>query len=396
MTRIFELILLKSLFTSFVVALNQYDGLREGNRVSTKQGSQRQNLDHLNLDHHLKGIVPSINEYSRGKSDIIADYINRQDKGLPLDPTSSNDKRHDQHVNGRKRKSYSMVDRMVRSSTSTLSRSITPTYNSVLSKRVGRGLVTCDFGGSTMSHSWTHQPVSTTAGSCKHEPTDANVKVSSDISTIFRLIPVIIYVISSSGSAFMGTLRLLAPLVVARRALCILGNLISDWYTGRTLRKTYTRLERIYIHYYEAPAMFRALTRTISQWLVYLILARAFGWFVGQSHAPCRSKGRGLAFICGLLWIGSVVGTGHAFATAVSLWGGPLRLQAALHPERSSVLGFFSNPWNLVQWMRNPEEWIRLISIPERRRFVPNPIIFPATWVPLRLLQMVAVAKVSR
>lgn len=45
--------------------------------------------------------------------------------------------------------------------------------------------------------------------------------------------------------------------------------------------------------------------------------------------------------------------------------------------------------------MSNPEEWIKMISAPDVKPFDTNPIIYPATWVPLRLLQMYAVAKVS-
>lgn len=361
-------------------ALYQNDAYREGYRVSTKQGFPLSD----SIDQHLKESVPSNVEYSRKKSDIIADYVNyvqSQDKGI------SQQENQNTLLDGNESRIHTSVNKMIRSQNNKIPTRNTPIKTS-LSRRLGRGLVTCDFGGSKMAHSWSHRISST------HEPTAANVRISSDISGVMRLVPIVLYIISSSSAAFMGTLRLLAPLAVSRRALCVLGNLISDWYTGRTLRKTYTRLERIYIHYYETPALFRALTRFISQWCVYLVLARAMGWCVGLTHPPCRSQGRGLAFLCGLIWIGSVVGTGHAFSTAISLWGGPLRLQAATHPERSSVFGFFTNPWNIVQWMQNPEQWIRLIAIPERRRFVPNPIIFPATWLPLRLLQMVAVAKV--
>lgn len=42
------------------------------------------------------------------------------------------------------------------------------------------------------------------------------------------------------------------------------------------------------------------------------------GWMVGVGKTPCRSDGRGLAFFCGLLWVGAVLGTGDAFSAAVS------------------------------------------------------------------------------
>jgi hypothetical protein len=49
--------------------------------------------------------------------------------------------------------------------------------------------------------------------------------------------------------------------------------------------------------------------------------------------------------------------------------------------------------------MQDPEQWINMISTPQtyvqqQQPFEPNPILFPSTWVPLRFLQMLAVAKV--
>jgi len=224
---------------------------------------------------------------------------------------------------------------------------------------------------------------------------NARIRMSVDPSSVGRLGVILFFAASSFGSAFMGTLRLLAPLVVSRRVLVFINTLITDWYAGRYFRKTLTKMEKIYIHYYETPATFRAISRTVTQFIVYITLGRIMGWLVGITHPPCRSEGRGLAFFCGLLWLGSVVGTGHAFATGVALWGGPLRLQAVHHPTRSSFRKLFMKPWHILQWFQNPEQWVSLIAIQERRPFDPNPIVFPATWAPLRLIQMIGVAKVA-
>ena len=235
-----------------------------------------------------------------------------------------------------------------------------------------------------------------------HRQTYAKLRIATDANAILRLIPPLFFTITTFLSAFTATLRLLAPLVISKRLLCSFGNLISDWCTGRYFRKTYSRIEKIYIHYYETPATFRALSRTFSQWTIYLVLAKIMGYLVGITHAPCHSPQRGLAFPCGLLWIGSVVGAGHAFAEAVARWGGPLRLQAAYHPVRGRnrfyMFYILTRPWQILQWMQNPEQWISLRNYKERRRplpFDPNPFVFPATWIPLRLLQMVALAKVA-
>lgn len=108
--------------------------------------------------------------------------------------------------------------------------------------------------------------------------------------------------------------------IVARRCLTFIGELVCDYLAGRYFRETYTRLEKAYLHYYEAPAMFRASSRFLSQLIVYHILGNIMGWLVGISHPPCHGEGRGLALLCALLWVGAVIGSGHAFSTAVSLW----------------------------------------------------------------------------
>ena len=90
------------------------------------------------------------------------------------------------------------------------------------------------------------------------------------------------------------------------------------------------------------------------------------------------------------------------------MWGGPLRLQAAAQQaERPKVLirRILHHP---VVWLRELEEWKYLTGITDvfRRRkginrtiktsnmaFNPDPMLFPSTWMPLRWLQMFAIAK---
>lgn len=280
-----------------------------------------------------------------------------------------------------------------------------PLYNTKLpislqrqmDRRLGNGRITCDFGTRHAPYD-IHTDVTLAQASEQnhgmHNRMGAKIRVSVDPQAFGRLVPILFVSCTTFLSAFMATLRLLAPLVISKRILCSIGNLISDWYTGRYFRTTYTRLEKLYIHYYETPATFRALLRTISQWCIYLLLGKLMGYLVGITHKPCRSEGRGLALTCGLLWVGSVVGTGHAFAEAVARWGGPLRLQAVKHIPKRRLMHVFTKPWHILHWMQNPEQWIDMIAEPERRPFDPNPVLFPVTWIPLRLLQMVAVAKV--
>lgn len=128
-------------------------------------------------------------------------------------------------------------------------------------------------------------------------------------------------------------------------------------------------------------------------------------WNVGL---PCYQRGRGMAWLCGLIWIGAVVGTGHACTVAISVWGGPLRLQAAAHQAERPKQLLLRAVHHPIKWIQNLEEWKHLPS-PKisrkdgaRRRRAGgggsraldlDPLLFPATWLPLRWIQIFAVAK---
>jgi hypothetical protein len=105
--------------------------------------------------------------------------------------------------------------------------------------------------------------------------------------------------------------------IVSRRALNAVGDLGMDYMRGRYLRQTYTRLERMYVRYYELPAAGRAASRTLAQLLILVLLNGIMGWMVGVHHAPCSIDGSCPRMWCALLWIVAVVGTGYACSTAV-------------------------------------------------------------------------------
>lgn len=63
---------------------------------------------------------------------------------------------------------------------------------------------------------------------------------------------------------------------------------------------------------------------------------------------------------------------------------------------------FFTRPWHILQWLKDPETWLlnltRLQRHPNffaRRRNLPpvrpDPLLFPSTWPPLQMLSSVAV-----
>lgn len=240
------------------------------------------------------------------------------------------------------------------------------------------------------------------------------------------------------------TALLLPSLIISRRALNFTWTVIVDYFTGRTFRTTFTKLEQAYLRYYEFPSAIRAMARLGSQIAVLLGLSWAVRWLMiwivlgdrdslvnsvlgvagmdieanqlsessplglAEITLPCQLRGKGMAWLCSMLWIVTVVGTGHAFAVALSVWGGPLRLQAvAQHAERPKVLirRIVHHP---MVWLRELEEWKYVTGLTDvfRRRksvkrsrktsnmeFNPDPLLFPSTWMPLRWLQIFAIAK---
>ena len=164
------------------------------------------------------------------------------------------------------------------------------------------------------------------------------------------------------------TATLLPPLILARRTLNMTWTAIVDYFRGRTIRTTFTKMERAYLRYYEFPAVTRAMARIGSQigillslswgvrlWMIWVCSSSSsssssdVSWptsmvlgvtgfdamrssSVGTSSSsillgpglkvglPCHQRGKGIAWLCGFIWIGAVVGIGHACAMAVSSW----------------------------------------------------------------------------
>jgi tryptophan-rich sensory protein len=227
------------------------------------------------------------------------------------------------------------------------------------------------------------------------------IYVSADLASFIRIACVIAKVSASASTAFVGTLRLLAPMIVARRAVLSLSEVILDYMRGRYFRSTYSRLERAYLRYYEAPAALRAMARSLSQILIFFWLSMMMSWLTGIATSGSFSDS--VSFLEGLLWISSVIGSGHAFTQYVAYWGGPLRIQRQFHEqeytERTILQHIFVQPFHIIQFMQDPAQWINLLSIPSQTKqqqttFDPNPLIFPITWGPLRILQMFALANI--
>jgi len=242
-------------------------------------------------------------------------------------------------------------------------------------------------------------------------PCDENTLTLNGSGSVIRLAILMVSTISNGFLAFVGTLRLLAPLIVARRVLLGVFRFFLDYATGRYFRKTYSKLERIYMHYYELPAAIRSCSRCLSQAVTYILLSRVTSCanVCIPTYLKATTITEGLegldkdqvTYFCTLIWVTSIVWVGHKIASMVAIWGGPLRIQVKNHPIRSkrSAIRAFVRPWHILQLMSRPDEWLNTFTLwngaTEQSPFSPNRMLFPATWKPLRLMQILVIAKVS-
>ena len=98
---------------------------------------------------------------------------------------------------------------------------------------------------------------------------------------------------------------------------------------------------------------------------------------------------------------------GHYLSDSLqlSVWGGPLRLQAAAQHAESPKHVLRRIIHHPIKWVKDLEEWKHLSSLRMKRNrtgkdqsrrehvFNPDPLLFPATWLPLRWLQILALSK---
>mmetsp|Transcript_19849 Transcript_19849/g.25728 ORF Transcript_19849/g.25728 Transcript_19849/m.25728 type:complete len:373 (+) Transcript_19849:56-1174(+) len=242
-------------------------------------------------------------------------------------------------------------------------------------------------------------------------PCDENTLTLNGSGSVIRLAILMVSTLSNGFLAFVGTLRLLAPLIVARRVLLGVFRFFLDYATGRYFRKTYSKLERLYMHYYELPAAIRSCSRCLSQAVTYILLSRVTS--CANVCIPTYLKATTMTedlegldtdevtYFCTLIWVTSIVWIGHKIASMVAIWGGPLRIQVKNHPIRSkrSAIRAFVRPWHILQLMSRPDEWLNTFTLwngaTEQSPFSPNRMLFPATWKPLRLMQILVIARVS-
>lgn len=206
---------------------------------------------------------------------------------------------------------------------------------------------------------------------------------------------------ASFGMAFSSTLGLLAPMVVARRFLAYMVYVMSDWYTGRYLRKKYEAWGQHYWKYYQIPAALRSLGRVFTSGLAVSIVGRFAEWSfirVILKQSSCARNSDQCAVWCGIVWIGLVCIVLQAVGWYIETSKTPLRIQeCSLLDRRRRQRKILFRPWSLLQLLRDPDSLIRAQALLQNRApflkpFTPNPFFFPSSWQLLRLIQMTGVA----
>jgi tryptophan-rich sensory protein len=254
-----------------------------------------------------------------------------------------------------------------------------------------------------------------------------SLDVAMGVEPLLRLIGAALTGSAFSGMAVLATLRMLAPLYVCRRVLAHGVDMANDWYTGRYLRKTYTKLEQDYWHYYQLPAVLRSTARLSVQLGLSFLLGCMVEAMVGLRRHPCSlvkgitttgaaaagaaassqtavGTGYGSFLGCSFLWILATLAGSHALGRILAAWHDAFRLSVVPNPvsktakqRRRALL----RPWNILEWMRDPDQVVKEIlrttsSSLDLKPFHPEPLLFPVTWMPFRLLQIVAVLREMR
>ena len=203
-----------------------------------------------------------------------------------------------------------------------------------------------------------------------------NLELSIDPFSGLRLLQVAVAASSSVGAAVWGTLRVLAPLVVAARSYRRLCDVTRQHVLRHEQQKKLLLLDSqkgaggssSSSSHIKQPLR-SPTTRSLARWCVHygvlVVVGSVVQYVLGMSQYPCLLEsssssatssssggGGGCRWICGVLWLVPVLGVGHAVSTALALWGGPyLELQMMRKSPRRRR--------RLVEWLQDPDEWIR-------------------------------------
>jgi hypothetical protein len=150
-----------------------------------------------------------------------------------------------------------------------------------------------------------------------NSPCNENIEISLSVdpSSLVRL--VLNSVKASAGllGAVGATLRLLAPMIVARRSLATLGYICYDYYNGRYLRTTYNKRLR-HMHEYEIISAIRACGRSVVQILGMGLVGKLLERILNLS--PCWMATRICEYWYGMVWMVGILIAARASEVLVS------------------------------------------------------------------------------
>jgi hypothetical protein len=230
--------------------------------------------------------------------------------------------------------------------------------------------------------------------------------VSLDPFSTLRLLQTVLAGTFAASRAAWGTLQFLAPLVVARRGLRTVAELAYQQpnHGHRIAAPQPTSVHRLHYtvaHHNDDDRIETALRSSAGRILAQMFLSYAVGyimeWMIGLDDASC---GNHSAWWCNGLWIAAVAWVGHVGATAIALWGGPMRIFApsTMLAEERTLPIFRAISSAILKLIKDPNRFVQEIAAIRRGRAQVKPIhinkfLFPATYKPLKLLSFLAVAR---
>ena len=276
------------------------------------------------------------------------------------------------------------------------------------------------------------QIINTDTDAAVHKNTQASI--SFDPSSLGALIAILFSTGTSLVSVYVGTLRLLGPMIIVKRCLTTVGYIFYDHYNGRYLRTTYIKRIR-YLQEYDIIAATRATGRCLLQILCVLCTGRFVGFVLDRM--PCVLIP---TWVChwwyAMVWLMSVSTIGWVceewglnFVTRNSYVHHLLSIQPTQiysNDSHNSMRSrrkrkrdtIFKVPWRFIQWMKDPEELVtKIIRVPHEDRYyytarntkneskyptntrandAPvklDTLLFPSTWKPLIALTFFAVSR---
>eukprot|EP00536_Pseudo-nitzschia_multiseries_P009035 jgi/Psemu1/325459/estExt_fgenesh1_pg.C_2440022 len=263
------------------------------------------------------------------------------------------------------------------------------------------------------------------------------VSLSLDPFSLASLIQCLAATSLGMASVYVGTLKLLGPMILAKQCLTRVGYVFYDHYNGRYLRKTLN--ERVhFLRKYEIIAAARAASRSLVQVVCMGLTGQCVGFILDRTKCVLKPPWLchwwygvvWLSFVCAIGWACEEWGFDFLAVKANSKFRTSLAsLKADRNDDRSianllvptgrpgrRARAMASPPWQFVRRLcRDPEEMLKslLRVVPGRKGpnghsprgsgshapgrsvddSIINTLLFPSTWRPLYGLTLLAFSR---